>query len=167
MAACPSAKKPDANGHVVVARNRAARHNFDIVDTLECGMVLLGSEVKSARDGHVQIGEAFALIRDGEFFVHNLHIAPWMTSSRHSGHDPLRVRKLLAHRREIDRLDFRVATERLSLVPLEMYFHNGRAKMLVGVGRGKKQVDKRRDLAERDARREAERAIGQALKVGR
>lgn len=152
---------------MTVARNRAARHNFEILDTIECGMVLRGSEVKSARGGHVQIAEAFAAVRDGEFAVHNLHIAPWSTSARHSGHDPLRVRRLLAHRREIDRLAFRVATERLSLVPLEMYFKDGRAKLLVGIGKGKKQADKRRTLADRDAKREADRAIGRALKVGR
>jgi SsrA-binding protein len=155
-------KQPD--GVVNVASNRAARHNFHIEDSFEAGMVLRGSEVKSLRESKVQIAEAFGHLDGGEMWLHNLHIAPYSHSQAHSGHDPLRRRKLLLHRRELDRIAARLQTERLALVPLRLYFKDGKAKVEIGLGKGKRAVDKRQDIAKRDAEREAQRSMGRALK---
>jgi len=159
------AKKPD-DGTITVATNRSARHDFSITDDYEAGIVLRGSEVKSLRESKAQITEAFAQLRDGEVWLHNLHIAPYSHSQRHSGHEPLRVRKLLMHRREIDRLALRMQQERLSLVPLRIYFKEGRAKVSIGVGKPKTKGDKRQDIAKRDAARETSRVMGRAFKQG-
>ena len=153
------AKPVVPDGIRVVATNRTARHNFFIEDTYECGIVLRGSEVKSLRDAKVQITESFAQLSGGELWLHNLHVAQYEFSSGHSGHEPLRVRKLLLHRREIDRIAARLQRERLSLVPTRLYFKDGRAKIEIGIGRGKKAVDKRQDLAKRDAEREMARQL--------
>lgn len=152
------------DGTTTIATNRAARHHYAIEDSFECGIVLRGSEVKSLRESKVQLPESFALLDGGELWLHNLHIAPYSYSQTHSGHDPLRRRKLLVHRRELDRLAARLRQERLSLVPLRLYFKDGKAKLELGVGRGKKQADKRQAIAQRDADREAQRAVGRALK---
>jgi SsrA-binding protein len=152
------------DGISVVATNRAARHNFFIEDSFEAGMVLRGSEVKSLRESKVQLAEAFAHLDGGEMWLHNLHIAPYSHSQAHSGHDTLRKRKLLLHRREIDRIAARLQQERLSLVPMRLYFKDGKAKVEIGLGKGKRTVDKRQDIAKRDAEREAQRAVGRALK---
>lgn len=154
----------DDPNNTVIATNRAARHHFHIEDTYECGMVLRGSEVKSLRESKVQLADAYGQLDGRELWLHNLHIGQYSHSQRHSGHEPLRRRKLLLHRREIDRIATRLQTERLSLVPLRLYFKDGKAKLELGLGRGKRQVDKRQDIARRDAEREAARAIGRAAK---
>jgi SsrA-binding protein len=153
----PPRTKPVA-GHKVVATNRQARRDFDILDTYECGLVLRGSEVKSLREGKVQLAEAHARIIRGEAFVFGLHISPYSHAHGADGHNPDRERKLLLHREEIAKLSARMEQERLTLVPLALYFDDGRAKLEIGVGRGRRKVDKRQLLAKRDATREVERA---------
>ncbi len=143
----------------VVATNRRARRDYDILDTVEAGLVLRGSEVKSLRDRNVQMADSYARIEDGEMWVHGLHISPWSHSSAFTGHDPDRPRKLLLHRSQIDRLGARVDQERLTLVPLSIYFRQGRAKMELALARGRRSYDKRQVIARRDADREAERAM--------
>lgn len=145
------------SGHKVVARNRKARFNYEILDTFEAGMVLRGSEVKSLRAGQVQLKDSFASIREGEVWLENVHIAPYIFAEE-GGHDPERPRKLLLHRRQIDRLFGRIREEGLTLVPLQMYFKDGKAKVELGLGRGKRTRDKRRDIVERQQKREMERA---------
>lgn len=164
MSAASSKSSATESGIKVISTNRAARHNFAIDDTYECGIVLRGSEVKSLREAKVQISDAFAQVSGNELFLHGLHIGPYSMSQGHSGHEPMRVRKLLLHRRELDRIAHRVQRERLSIVPLRMYFKDGRAKVEVGLGKGKRQVDKRQDIAKRDADRETQRALGRAAK---
>ncbi|MBU6215943.1 MAG: SsrA-binding protein SmpB [Acidobacteria bacterium] len=146
-------------GDQVVATNRQARRNYELGDTFECGIVLRGSEVKSLRESAVQIAEAYAVIEGGEVWLHGLHIAPYSHAQSHTGHEAVRPRKLLLHRREIDRIRHRMQTERLALVPLRLYFKEGRAKVEIAVGKGKRTVDKRQDIARRDADREAARAV--------
>jgi SsrA-binding protein len=148
------------DGTTTIATNRSARHDFFIEDTFEAGLVLRGSEVKSLRESKVQVVEAFGLLDNHEMWLHNLHIAPYSHSQAYSGHDPLRRRKLLMHRREIDRIEARLKQERLSIVPLRLYFKEGRAKIEIGLGKGKKNVDKRQDIAKRDAEREISRVAG-------
>jgi SsrA-binding protein len=157
------AKKPD-DGTITVATNRSARHDFSITEDFEAGIVLTGSEVKSLRESKAQISEAFAQVRNGEVWLHNLHVAQYSHSQGHFSHEPLRVRKLLMHRREIDRLALRLQQERLSLVPLRLYFKDGRAKVSIGVGKPKTKGDKRQDIAKRDAARDASREMGRAFK---
>lgn len=152
------------DGIKVVATNRAARHNYFIEDTLECGIVLRGSEVKSLRESKVTIAEAHAQVSDGEMWLIGLHIAPYSHSQAHTGHEPTRRRKLLLHRRELDRIALRLQQDRLSLVPMRLYFSNGKAKVEIGMGKPKRNVDKRQDIARRDADREAQREMGRALK---
>lgn len=153
-------------GIKAIATNRKARHEFFIEDSFECGIVLVGSEVKSLRESKVQITDAFGLLDGHEIWLHNLHIAPYSHSQGHTGHDPVRRRKLLLHRREIDRIASRLRHERLSLVAMRMYFKDGNAKVELGMGKGKKNYDKRQDLAKRDADRDAAREMGRALKQG-
>lgn len=150
----------------VVARNRSARHDYDLSDSFECGIVLRGSEVKSIRESKVQLAESFAQMRDGEMWIHNLHIAPYSHSQSHSGHEPTRVRKLLLNRRELDRIETRLKTDRLTLVPTRLYFKRGRAKLEIALGKGRSKGDKRQALAQKEADREARREIGRALKEG-
>ena len=150
-------------GKVVVASNRRARRDFDILDTYEAGIVLRGSEVKSLRDGNVQIAEAYGRIDDGEMWLLGLNISPYAkTGSASYGHEPDRHRKLLLHRTEIDRIQARLQRERLALIALSLYFIDGKAKVEIGVARGKRQQDRRQDIARRDADREAERAMSRA-----
>lgn len=147
----------------VVASNRKARRNYEVLDTVEAGIVLRGSEVKSIRDGQVQIGDAFARIDErGEVWLHNLTVAVYAYSQAHTGHDETRKRKLLLHQHEIERWRNRVETEHLSLVPLSVYFRDGRAKVELALARGRKTYDKRQLLAQRDAEREAARAIARS-----
>ncbi|MEM8905603.1 MAG: SsrA-binding protein SmpB [Actinomycetota bacterium] len=148
---------------LVVASNRRAKRDYDILDTFEAGLVLKGSEVKSLREGKAQIAEGYAQIRNGEAWLHGVHIPPWLTSSMWAV-DPDRSRKLLLHRREIERLDARLAQERLTLVPLRLYFTDGRAKIELALGRGRKQHDKRHAIAKRDADLEARRAMAQGMR---
>jgi SsrA-binding protein len=146
-------------GVQVVATNRRARRDYEVLETIECGMVLKGSEVKALREGHVQFADANGWIRDGELWLVGLHIAPWGTASGVFGHDPDRERKLLAKRDEIERLRPRVEQERLALVPMAIYFKDGRAKVEMAVGRGRRHYDKRQMIAKREADIEARRAL--------
>jgi len=142
----------------VVASNRRARHDYEILDQVEAGLVLEGSEVKSLREGKAHLKDSFAHIRDGEAFLIGAYIAPY-DFSRGGGHDPERTRKLLLNRREIDRLGARVAEQGLTLIPLDLHFRSGRVKVNLGLARGKNTIDKRDTLKERDQKREMERAM--------
>ena len=142
-----------------VASNRRARANYDILDTYECGLVLKGSEVKSLRDGAVQLGDAYARVRSNEMWLMGLRISPWGHSSAHNGHVVDRPRKLLLHRHELDRLTGSVERKGYTLVPLDLHWHKGRAKLAIGLGRGKKQHDKRADRKDRDWQRQKERIL--------
>ena len=146
-----------SEGHKVVATNRRARHNYDIVDVFEAGIVLRGSEVKSLRAGQAQLKDAYATIRNGELWLENAHIAPYSFASG-GGHDPERPRKLLLHRREIDRLIGKVNEQGLTLIPLQVYFTSGKAKIELALAKGRRTYDKRRKLAEREQKREMDRA---------
>jgi SsrA-binding protein len=154
-------------GTKVVATNRKARRNYEILDTLEAGLVLRGSEVKSIRDGKVQIGDAFARIdASGEVWLHQLTIAVYAYSQSHSGHDETRKRKLLLHSHEIERLRARVDPEHLSLIPLSVYFKDGRAKVELALAKGRRTVDKRQAIAERDAAMDVRRELGTKRSAG-
>jgi len=147
-------------GTKVVATNRKARRNYEILDTLEAGLVLRGSEVKSIRDGQVQIGDAFARIDDhGEVWLHNLTIAVYAFAQAHTGHEETRKRKLLLHHHEIERWKARVEPEHLSLIPLSVYFKDGRAKVELALAKGRRTYDKRQAIAERDAQLDVRREM--------
>lgn len=148
-----------ADGKTMVATNRRARRNYDIVDTFEAGMVLVGSEVKSLREANVQIADGYVRFDRGQAWLQGVHIAPYLHSQGFSGHDPDRHRKLLMHKREIERLAHRVDVERISVVPIAIYFRDGRAKVELGVGKGRNTVDKRDAVAKRDAEREMAREL--------
>jgi SsrA-binding protein len=141
-----------------VATNRQAGFRYEFLDRVEAGIQLQGTEVKSVRDGGVQLKDAYAAVRDGEVWLHNMHIAPYAPASREN-HEPERARKLLLHRREIDRLIGTTQEKGLTLVPTRMYFKGPRAKVEIAVARGKDVGDKRRSIKERDMKREAERAM--------
>jgi len=145
----------------IVATNRKARHNFDILETYEAGLSLLGSEVKSMRAGNVDLKDAYASIRDGEAWLEQVHIAPY-PFARDGGHEPGRPRKLLMHRREIDRLAGTLAEKGLTLVALSIYFTNGKAKVELGLARGRRTIDKRRAIRDREEQREMDRAARRA-----
>ena len=146
------------DGRKVVARNRKARHEFEILETYEAGIVLKGPEVKSLRDGKVAFQDAFAHVDNGEVWLRSLHISPYEEANRYNG-DPLRPRKLLLNRSEISKLRGKVEEKGLTLVPLEIYFRRGNAKVLVALARGKKLHDKREALKEKQQNREARRAM--------
>ena len=142
----------------LIAENRRARRDYEFLERLEAGVVLSGTEVKSVREGHVQLGSAYADIRDGEAWLVGASIAEYAQKGS-SGHDPDRERKLLLHRREIDSLYGKVREKGLTLVPVRMYFKDGRVKVELALARGRERVDKRRVIAERDAQRQMERAL--------
>ena len=150
------AAKTDS-GHKAVATNRRARHDYDIVDSWECGIVLTGSEVKSLRAGQVQMKDAYGEIKGGEVWLENLHIAPYQFAFA-GGHDPERPRKLLLHRREIESLIGKVNEQGLTLVPLRIYFSHGLAKVELALARGRRKYDKRQAIREREEKREMDRA---------
>ncbi|MBK6488579.1 MAG: SsrA-binding protein SmpB [Gemmatimonadetes bacterium] len=152
------AEKTEGDDVVVVARNREARHNYHIIETWEAGLVLTGTEVKSLRNGKANISEAYGILRNGEVFLLNVHIAPYERGG-YVNHEPTRLRKLLLHTREIRRLIGAIEREGLTLVPLELYFRRGKAKVRVALGKGKKLHDKRDDSKKRDADREIARAM--------
>ena len=158
MAKKKGAKRKAAPGDV--ATNRQASYRYHLLDRYECGMELVGSEVKSIRAGGVQIKDAYAALRDGELWLHNMHIAPYEPASREN-HEPERPRKLLLHRKEIERLIGSTTEKGLTLVPTRVYFKGPRAKIEIAVARGKAHVDKRRDLKAKDQRREIERALAE------
>ena len=150
-------KPQDAPAVKVVSTNRRARHEYQILETYECGLALQGHEVKSIREGRVNIQDGHAVFRGNEAFVENVHITPY-SHGDHRFIDPLRVRKLLLRRKEIDYLLGKVKERGLTVIPLKLYFKGPRVKLEVGLARGKKLYDKRHDIAERDARRDIERA---------
>jgi SsrA-binding protein len=148
---------PRETGRKVVAQNRRARHDYHIEDTFEAGLVLTGTEVKSLRAGHASLVDGYALVRDDEVWLMGVHI-PEYTEGTWTNHEPRRARKLLLHRREIGKLIEKTQEQGLTIVPLALYFTEGRAKVEIAVARGKRSYDKRQDLAKRDAAREMERA---------
>lgn len=158
------AKSEVAQGDRVVASNRRARHDYEIIETLECGLVLTGSEVKSLREGKAQIAEAYARVDDGELWLFQSHIPPWGYAVGFGSHDPERKRKLLVHHHELARLLDKTKTQPLTIVPLKMYFTDGRAKIEIALAKGRKQHDRRQAIAERDANREIARSIRNAEK---
>jgi SsrA-binding protein len=150
-------KKP-SGGRKVVSSNRKARHEYFLEDTFEAGLVLVGSEIKSIRAGHANLRDGFVQVRDGELWLLNVHIADYQQAGPY-GHDPLRPRKLLMHRKEINRLINRVQEKGYTLVPTVLYLTGGLAKVEIALARGKKQYDKRQSLAERDSKRQIDRAL--------
>jgi SsrA-binding protein len=152
------------SGTKLIASNRKARRDYTILDVVEAGLVLSGSEVKSLRSGHVQLTDAYARMRGGEVWMEGVHIAPYTFAVGVGAHDPDRPRKLLLHRGEIDRLKSQVDQERVALVPLALYFKDGRAKVELGIAKGRTKGDKRQAMAERDSKREIERALGRTRK---
>jgi SsrA-binding protein len=151
-------------GTKVVASNRRARYDFTILDTFEAGLVLVGSEVKSLRAGQVQLADAYARIRDGQCWLDGVRISPYAFAQGFGSHDPDRSRKLLLHREQLDKLAARVAQESLTLVPLSIYFKDGRAKVELALARGRRKGDHRQAMAARDAAREAAVAMGRRAK---
>ncbi len=145
-------------GDKVVLRNRRARHDYFVLDTFEAGMVLVGSEVKSIRDARANLQDAYARVVDGEVWLHGMHVSPYEYAHTDPP-DPLRARKLLLHRKQIIELEKATQEKGFTLVPLEVYFTDGRAKVTIGIARGKASYDKRQSMAARDAKREAERAM--------
>jgi SsrA-binding protein len=155
-------KKPRAPVSGDVATNRRARHKFRVLERMESGIELRGSEVKSLREGKAQINEAYAVIDGGEVWLRGAHIPPYLPAS-HENHDPDRPRKLLLHRREIERLIGKTAERGLTLVPIRIYFKGPRAKVELALAKGKEGRDRRREIADRDLRREVERDFKQRL----
>ena len=152
------AERPDSSNRVI-ATNRRARREYEILETLECGIVLVGSEVKSLRDGRAQLAEGYASFRGRELWLHKVTISPYRHADTQNAPEQDRPRKLLAHRSELDRLHARVSQDRLTLIPLSLYFSDGRAKVELALARGRRLHDKRQALARRDADREMQRAL--------
>jgi SsrA-binding protein len=141
-----------------ICQNKTARLNYFIDDTIEAGIVLVGTEVKSLREGRANLKDSYAVVKDEEVYLHELHISPYTHGNRYN-HDPLRVRKLLLHKQEIRRLYGKSREKGLTLIPLKMYFKNGKIKVEIGIGRGKKLHDKREDIKLKEDRRDIERAF--------
>jgi SsrA-binding protein len=150
---------------VLVARNKRAYFDYEILETLECGIQLQGSEVKSLRAGNANLRDSFARVEDGEIWAEGIHIAQWDFSHGMGAHQSDRRRKLLLHRREIDRLAGKTKESGTTLIPLSIYFKDGKAKLELGLAKGKRQWDKRRAIAERDSAREAAREIAERNKM--
>ena len=151
--------KKASDGTKLIAQNRKARHDYLIEETVEAGLKLVGTEVKSCREGKVTLTDAYAAVRDGEAWLLQLHIAPYSHGNREN-HDPLRPRKLLLHRSEIAKLEAKVAQDGRTLVPLRLYFKHGLAKAEIAIARGKRAYDKRQSVAKRDADRQIQRELG-------
>ncbi|MDT7616436.1 MAG: SsrA-binding protein, partial [Pseudonocardiales bacterium] len=147
----------------IIAQNKKARHDYSILDVYEAGLVLTGTEVKSLRQGRASLVDGFATIDDGEMYLRNVHI-PEYTQGSWTNHEPRRTRKLLLHRGEIERLIGKIREGGLTLVPLSLYFNEGKVKCELALAKGKKAYDKRTDLAKRDADREIQKAYGRAAK---
>lgn len=158
------AKKTDGK---LLAQNRKASHDYFIEETFEAGIVLMGTEIKSLRSGKANISDSFATIRNGEAFIHNMHISPFEQGNRYNPTDPTRARKLLLKKAEIKKLLGSAKQQGYAIVPLKIYVRNGFAKLLIGLGRGKKQFDKRETEAKRDANRDIQRALRERQKVAR
>jgi len=147
-----------------LAQNKKASHDYFIEETFEAGMVLTGTEIKSIRQGKSNISDAFATIRNGEIFIHNMHVSPFEQGNRHNPADPTRARKLLMHKSQINKLLGLSKQEGYAIVPLKIYSRNGFAKLLIGLGKGKKQYDKRESAAKKDAQRDIQRALRERQK---
>ncbi|ORT95198.1 SsrA-binding protein SmpB [Frankia sp. B2] len=154
---------PRETGRRLIAQNKRARHDYDILDTYEAGLVLRGTEVKALRAGRASLVDGFAQINDGEIWLHNVHI-PEYTEGTWTNHAPRRKRKMLLHRAEIEKLVGKTQEGGLTLVPLSLYWKDGRAKIEIALARGRKSYDKRHAIAERDAAREIGRAMGRRAK---
>ncbi|GEN56835.1 SsrA-binding protein [Halolactibacillus alkaliphilus] len=148
---------PKGSGNVV-ARNKKANHDFFIEETMEAGIVLQGTEIKSIRNGRVNMKDSFARVNNGEVFLHNLHISPYEQGNIHN-HEPTRMRKLLLHKKQIARLIGETQQAGYSLVPIKIYIKDGYAKVLIGLGKGKKKYDKREDLKRKQMNRDVARAL--------
>lgn len=153
-----SAQRRPGESGIIVARNPKARHDYHILETWEAGLVLTGSEIKSVRNRKVSLKEAYGTVRNGEVWLESMHVTPYQFAGS-SGHDPVRRRKLLLHRREIRRLIGAVEQKGLTLVPLDLHLADGRAKVTLALARGKKLHDRREDLKRRDAERELAREL--------
>lgn len=153
-----------AEGVKVIAQNKKARHDYHIEETYEAGLVLTGTEIKSIRSGKANLKDSFARIQNGEVFLHNMHVSPYEQGNRYN-HDPLRTRKLLMSKREINKLIGLTKEKGLSLVPLKMYLKGGFAKLELALAKGKKLYDKREDLKKKDAQRDIDRAFRERQKV--
>ena len=151
------------NAVKTVATNRKARHDYHIDDTFEAGMVLTGTEIKSVRAGHVTLRDSYATVKEGELWLLNVHIAPY-DQGTYANHEPRRPRKLLMHRREINRITGKLQEKGFTLIPLRLYLKNNLAKVELGLARGKKQYDKRDALRQRETRREIDRAVARHWK---
>jgi SsrA-binding protein len=162
MATAPASSNRDTS-RKIIASNRKARHDYAIIDTYECGVVLTGTEVKSLRLGRASLVDGFATIDDGEVFLRNVHIPVYEMGSW-TNHEPRRVRKLLLHKGEILRLIGKTKESGLTLVPTSLYFSGGKVKVEIALARGKKSYDKRQDLAKRDADRDIQKALGRRSK---
>ncbi len=149
---------PQDSRNRMVAQNRRARHDYDILDTYEAGLVLVGSEVKSLREGKAQLRDSYARVQDGEVWLYGVHVPPYVFATGFGAVDPDRRRKLLLHRRQIEELAKRTQQESLTLVPLSLYFKDGRAKVDLALAKGRRLYDKRHAIAARDADMEARRA---------
>ncbi|MBV7295644.1 SsrA-binding protein SmpB [Corynebacterium sp. TAE3-ERU12] len=158
-----SKKSAGGNGNPVVATNRRARHDYNILETWECGVALVGTEVKSLREGRASLVDAFATVDDGEVWLRGLHI-PEYAQGTWTNHAPRRVRKLLLHRREIDSIAGKVRDGNNTLIPLKLYFVNGRLKVELGLARGKQDYDKRQAIKRRTEEREVTRELGRKIK---
>ncbi|RNE48714.1 SsrA-binding protein SmpB [Corynebacterium alimapuense] len=156
-------KKNKPQGRGVLATNRRARHDYKILDTYECGVVLLGTEIKSLREGKVSIADAFATVDNGEVWLHSLHIPEYSMGSW-TNHSPKRTRKLLLHRNEIDSIMGKVRDGQRTLIPLKLYLSNGRVKLELGLAQGKQDYDKRQDIKRRTEEREIVRELGRRVK---
>jgi SsrA-binding protein len=161
--AAQAASSNRESGRKFIAQNRKARHDYAVIDTFEAGVMLTGTEVKSLRLGRASLTDGFATIDDGEVFLRNVHIPEYEQGSW-TNHEPRRTRKLLLHRDEIRKIQGKLRDEGITLVPLQVYFENGYAKVELALARGKKSYDKRQDLATRDAQREITRALGRRNK---
>ncbi|MGI6632889.1 MAG: SsrA-binding protein SmpB [Bacillota bacterium] len=150
-------------GVKIIAQNRKARHDYFIEDTVEAGIALIGTEVKSLRLGRANLGDAYAEITGGEVFLQNAHIAQYDPASRFN-HDPLRPRRLLLHKREIRKLQSKVAERGYTLVPLSLYFRDGRVKVELALAKGRKAYDKREAIRDRDVRRDMDRSVRERMK---
>ncbi|HWE57368.1 MAG TPA: SsrA-binding protein SmpB [Acidimicrobiales bacterium] len=157
MAKAGNRPAPDSRNRTV-AQNRRARHDYDILDTYEAGMVLAGSEVKSLREGKAQLRDSYARVQDGEIWLFGVHVPPYVFANGFGSVDPDRKRKLLLHRRQIEELARRTQQEHLTIVPLALYFKDGRAKVNLALAKGRRSYDKRHAIAARDADMEAKRA---------
>lgn len=148
-----------ASGRKIITKNRKAHHNYSVTDRYDAGLVLMGSEIKSIRNNRINIADGFIQEKNNELWMMNVHIAPY-AEAKHFGHsDPRRPRKLLLHRREINRIVAKLRDNGITAIPLQVYLEGGRAKVEIGIAKGKKQYDKRADLAKRDAQRQIERAL--------